>query len=223
LAKRSSAAPAICPGCSLLVRSIFPEAKSGNWDMPSATPQEVASAIVETINAGARVLNLSAALVHPSSKGERDLQSALDYAEQRGVIMIAAAGNQGEIGSSVITRHPWVIPVAGCDLQGRPMGESNLGSSIGKHGLLAPGEAITSLGAEGEPITLGGSSAAAPFVTGAVALLWSEFPEAGAAELKLAITRCNRQPRHTIVPLLLDAWAANSFPIHRSLEMMPKT
>src|SRR4029077_11069682 len=80
LAKRSSAAPAICPGCSLLVRSIFPEAKSGKRDMPSATPQEVASAIVETINAGARVLNLSAALVHPSSKGERDLQSALDYA-----------------------------------------------------------------------------------------------------------------------------------------------
>jgi hypothetical protein len=37
------------------------------------------SAIVETIDAGARILNLSAALVQPSAKGEGELQSALDY------------------------------------------------------------------------------------------------------------------------------------------------
>jgi hypothetical protein len=28
----------------------------------------------------------------------------------RGVIVVADAGNQGVVGSSVITRHPWVIP-----------------------------------------------------------------------------------------------------------------
>jgi subtilisin family serine protease len=61
LAKRGSAAPAICPGCSLVVRPIFRETNSGNGQMPSATPQELASAIVETIDAGARILNLSAA------------------------------------------------------------------------------------------------------------------------------------------------------------------
>ena len=60
--------------------------------------------------------------------------------------MVAAAGNQGTVGSSVITRHPWVIPVIACDLQGRPTTESNLGSSIGRRGLAAPGENIASLG-----------------------------------------------------------------------------
>jgi hypothetical protein len=50
LAKRGSAAPAICPGRTLLVRSIFPETNSGDGNMPSATPEELASAIVETIN-----------------------------------------------------------------------------------------------------------------------------------------------------------------------------
>jgi hypothetical protein len=34
----------------LLVRSIFPETNSGDGNMPSATPEELASAIVETIN-----------------------------------------------------------------------------------------------------------------------------------------------------------------------------
>jgi subtilisin family serine protease len=171
VAKRGSAAPAICPGCTLLVRSIFPETVSGNGHLPSAMPQELAAAIFEAIEAGARVLNLSAALLPPSSKGERDLRLALDYAMQRGVITVAAAGNQGMVGSSVLTRHPWVVPVAACDLQGRPLGQSNLSGSIGRNGRLAPGEGITSLGAEGEPITSGGTSVAAPFVTAAVAVV----------------------------------------------------
>ena len=38
------------------------------------------------------------------------------------------------------------------------MNESNLGSSIGRRGLTAPGDAITSLSAKGQPLTLGGTS-----------------------------------------------------------------
>src|ERR1700720_2282329 len=37
-AKRGSAAPAICPNCTLLAYPIFAEAASGNTEMPSATP-----------------------------------------------------------------------------------------------------------------------------------------------------------------------------------------
>jgi subtilisin family serine protease len=208
LAKRGSPAPAICPDCLLLVRPIFPEAGAVNGDMPSATPAELAAAIVETVEAGARVINLSAALLQPSQQGEHKLGQALDFAAARGVITVAAAGNQGTVGSSAITRHPWVIPVTGCDLQGRPTAESNLGSSIGRWGLAAPGQNITSLGTNGKPQTFGGTSAAAPFVTGAIALLWSEFPNASAARIKLAVTQAGRRPRRTIAPPLLDAWAA---------------
>jgi hypothetical protein len=63
LARRGSSAPSICPDCTLLVRPIFPEASAVNGAMPSATPTELATAIVETIKAGARVINLSAALL----------------------------------------------------------------------------------------------------------------------------------------------------------------
>src|SRR5262249_52854211 len=93
-------------------------------------------------------------------------------------------------------------------LQGSPMNHSNLGISIGRRGLGAPGDRITSIGANGKQLTLGGTSAAAPFVTGAIALLWSEFPTATAAEVKFAATQAYIPRRTSVVPPLLDAWAA---------------
>jgi len=207
-AQRGSSAPAICPNCTLLVRPIFTETTSPRGQMPSATPEALAAAIIETIEAGARVLNLSVALAQPSMKGERVLEEALDYAVSRGVIAVAAAGNQGTLGSTVITRHPWVLSVAACDLQGRPIRASNLGSAMGRRGLMAPGENITSLGVNGTPLTLSGTSAATPFVTGSLALLWSAFPAATAAEVRYAITHAATPRRPTVVPPLLDAWGA---------------
>ena len=215
-ARRGSAAAAICPGCTLLVRPIFSETSPANGAMPSATPEELAEAITDCTDAGARVLNLSAALAQPSSKGQRRLEQALDYAASREVISVAAAGNQGTLGSSAITRHPSVIPVAACDLRGSPLPESNLGSSIGRRGLMAPGEGVTSLGTDGKPNTFAGTSAAAPFVTGTIALLWSEFPRAWASQIRLAVAQTGSARRRAIAPPLLDAWAAyqtlNSIP-----------
>jgi subtilisin family serine protease len=207
-AKRESSAPAICPGCTLLVRPIFTETAAADGEMPSATPEELAQAILDCVGAGARLLNISAALAQPSLKSERALEDALDQAAKRGVIVIAAAGNQGTLGSTTITRHPWVIPVVAYDLQGKPMGHSNLGNSIGRRGLGAPGDKITSLGAEAKPLTLAGTSAAAPFVTGAIALLWSEFPAATAAEVRFVATQVYSPRRATVVPPLLDAWGS---------------
>ena len=207
-ARRGSEAPSISPTCTLLVRPIFAETASGNRDMPSATPAELATAIIDCVDAGANVINLSAALAQPSAKGERRLEEALDYSANRGVIVVVAAGNQGTVGSSTITRHRWVIPVIACDLRGRPLGYSNVGSSIGRRGLSAPGDGITSLGINGRPPMFGGTSAAAPFVTGTIALLLSIFPKATAAAVKSAATRAGFQRRPTVVPPLLDAWAA---------------
>ena len=208
MAKRGSAAPAICPGCTLLVRPIFAESATANGAMPSAKPEELASAIVDTVNTGARVINLSAAVAQPSANGERQLEDALNYAARRHVLVVVAAGNQGTVGSSVITRHPWTIPVAACDHNGRMMTASNLGRSIARHGLAAPGDDITSLAASGQPQTFSGTSAAVPFVVGAIALLWSEFSSSSAAQVKLAITQAGGQRRKSLAPPLLDAWAA---------------
>jgi subtilisin family serine protease len=207
-ARRGSRAPAICPGCTLLVRAVFSEDSKSVGGMPSAMPAELAQAILDAVHAGARVINLSLNVVASSTRDERQLEGALNYAAARGVIVVAAAGNQGEVGGSPLTRHAWPIPVAGADSQGRPTPTSNLGRSIGQRGLRAPSENVASLGPSGQIETSSGTSAAAPFVTGAIALLWSEFPTASASAIKLAVTGANRNLRTSVVPPLLDAWAA---------------
>ena len=207
-ARRGSQAPSICPGCTLLIHPLFKETSPSSGMMPNVTPEELSEAIIESVNAGAWVLNLSAAFSEPSTRGEHTLEKALNYAARHQVIVVAAAGNQGTLGSSAITRYPWVIPVVGCNLHGSPTNESNLGSSVGKRGLMAPGESITSLRAEGALITLGGTSVAAPFVTGCIALLWSMFPSASATDVKSAVTGGYARRRASIVPPLLDAKVA---------------
>jgi subtilisin family serine protease len=207
-ARRGSVAPAICPGCTLLVRPIFAETVAGNAQMPSATPEELADALVDSVDAGARIINLSSALLHFSPQGEKKLDEAFNHAARHGAITVAAAGNQGTVGSSAITRHPWVIPVAACDTQGKPLRESNIGGSIGRRGLSAPGENITSLGTGGKAETFSGTSVAAPFVSGAIALLWSEFPNATATQIKLAVMQSAMPRRASIIPPVLDAWGA---------------
>jgi hypothetical protein len=72
---------------------------------------------------------------------------------------------------------------------------------------MAPGDAITSLGADGSPVTSGGTSAAVPFVTGATALLLSLLPDARTVDAKLAVTKADLR-RASVVPPVLDAWAA---------------
>jgi subtilisin family serine protease len=60
-ARRGGHAPAIAPGCTLLVRPVFSEAGPARG-LPSATPGQLAEAIVDCVEAGAWILNLSAAL-----------------------------------------------------------------------------------------------------------------------------------------------------------------
>lgn len=213
-ARRGSAAPALCPGCTLLVRPIFAaemargHPAAATAEMPTATPQDLAAAITEVVAAGARIINLSAALDDPFSDAAGAVRQALDQAARRDVIVVAATGNQGSVGCSAITGHPWVIPVAACDHGGRATGLSNLGSSIGRRGLAAPGQDITSLRAAEGMMTLSGTSIAAPFVTGAVALLWSIFPTTTAAELRRAVLGTGAG-RRGVVPPTLDVAAAS--------------
>jgi subtilisin family serine protease len=206
-ARRSSVAPAICPGCTLLIRPIYSDMDPAVSEMPNSTPDELAEAIVECVNAGARVLNLSLVLTRSSPKGSRNLAQALDYAMSHGVMVMAAAGNDGLVGTSVITGHPAVIPVTASDPHGRPLSESNFGRAIGRRGLMAPGTRIMSLGTDRGPQASSGTSAATPFVTGAVALLWSEFPHVNATDMTLAVLQGGPK-RRSIVPPLLDAWTA---------------
>jgi subtilisin family serine protease len=203
--RRGEAAPAICPGCLLLSRPVF--ADDANGDV-RATPGALAAAIEDCVEAGARILNVSAALTPSAAAGSPALTSALDRAARRGTLLVVAAGNDGIVGGSALTRHPWVVPVAACTSAGTPSAYSSFGLGIGKRGLSAPGDRITSLAPPDGVATWSGTSAATPFVTGAAALLWSALPGASVDALRHALLSTGRGPRTTVVPPRLDAWAA---------------
>jgi subtilisin family serine protease len=207
-AKRGSGAPAICPDCTLLVRPIFSESDPHNGQMPSAAPDELAEAIVDAVKGGASVLNLSVSLAESSAPGNRQLEQALNYAAARDVLIVVAAGNQGMIGGSVLTSHPWTIPVIACDDSGRPLASSSLSASTGQRGLSAPGENVPVIGSNAAISRISGTSAAAPFVAGTAALLRSAFSRATAAAIKVALTDKRMGQRRRLIPPLLDAWAA---------------
>lgn len=208
--KRNSSAPAICPGCTLLVRPIFVDGDDASCEKVGATAEELASALLDCIEGGARVINLSLAFTTRSIGGIPKVEAALDLAIKHDVLVVLAAGNQGRIGASALARHPWVIPVVACDRFKNPLPMSNLGEAIGKRGLCSLGEGVTSLGVQGTPVAMGGTSVAAPFVTGTIALLWSIFPAASSAEIKDAVVRGVGRRRTSIVPPLLNAWGAYS-------------
>ncbi len=206
VANPQSPTPGVCPACTLVVRPIFHQIETRPDSVPVTTPAELAQGIIDTVDMGVRLINLSVAMVRVSAPAdEREIASALGYAMRRGVIIVAAAGNSGALGGSVLTRHPWVIPVVGYDRFGRVMPDSNLSSSAARRGVGAPGDSVRGVGVSGSPTLLSGTSIAAPFVTGALALLWSLFLDATPATLRFAVlgTRC-----HGFVPPLFDATVA---------------
>ena len=206
-ARRGSSAPAICPGCQLLVHAVPVEAADPGAHAPHAQAADVAAAIVECIDEGARVINVSVTLEH-SFAGEHALEAAVDYATEHDVgVVVPSTG--WPAGTWRISEHPWVIPVVAYDLQGRPSGYAD--RAIGLRGVGAPGVAITSLGTEGQPVTLAGASIAAPFVTGTIALLQSEFHDATLSAIRFALTQEYSTRRTSLVPPLLNAWAAYQF------------
>lgn len=203
-AQRGSSAAAICPDCTFIVRPVFCELPSADQSCPETTPEELAQAVIETVNAGARVINLSMGLSNSALLDYQELKEAFDYACLRGVIIVGAAGNQGRIGPVPLFTHPWVIPVVACDQTGRLYARSNLGPSIGRRGLMAPGVNISSACSTGGYMTMTGTSVAVPFVTGAIALLWTSFPDLSACEIRNAILLPDAA-RKSVVPPLLDA------------------
>jgi subtilisin family serine protease len=205
-ATRASEAPAICPQCTLVHAVIFGAARAGPFT-PSADPRLLADGLVACVDAGAEIVNMSVAAA-PSPNTDRDLRDALRYAVDRRVVIVAAAGNDGTLGSSTITRHPGVVPVGALGADGRPLASSNLGSSIGRRGVAAPGEAITSLDSDGGTVTWSGTSVAAPFVTGALALLRSLFPATSAMQALFVLRSSGAPQRRSIMPAVLDARAA---------------
>ena len=202
-AQRSSEAPAICPDCSFFLRPIFCE-ETSSQACPEVTPQDLAAALKEALQAGVNIINLSLGLAAPRLLEAPELQTLFAEAANQGTLIVAAAGNLKHIGPIPLFNHPWVIPVAACDARGNLAEGSNIGLSVGRRGLLAPGKDILSTVSGGGYRPMSGTSVAVPFVTGTLALLWSQFPHLSATQLRRTILQ-SLGSRRSIKPPLLNA------------------
>lgn len=188
----------IAPACTLIVDPLF----AG----PVVTARDLARSLIRFADSSTRVVNLSLAHHNVTGAGERELQLALDYCADRRVLVVCAAGNSPRGRTSILTSHPWVISVASASRAGVPT-SSRVSLAAGRTGLLAPGEQIPVLDVAQAYSHMSGSSIAAPFVTGTIALLLSLFPGEAAHRIHAALVRERRRPRR-VSPPMLDAWRA---------------
>ncbi len=134
---------------------------------------DIAAGIIYAVDNGAKIINLSLGGA-ATSENAQPLCEAAAYAQQKGALLVAAAGNTG---AAVLypAACDGVLAVAATDRTDQRAVFSNFGPEVD---LAAPGVDIYSTWPwlDGYFIK-SGTSMAAPHVSGVAALVWSRWPE----------------------------------------------
>jgi hypothetical protein len=164
------------------VRGIAPRARGlivpvfkdrGPRGITPCSQPELARAILRAVDAGADIINVSGGQFSYGGAAHPALVDAVGVCQDRGRLLVAAAGNDGCPCLHVPGALPSVLAVGAMRPDGTPTEFSNWGDAYRANGVLAPGVDI--LGAlPGERLGVRtGTSYAAPIVSGLAALLAS--------------------------------------------------
>lgn len=134
----------------------------------SGTLADVASGIRYAADQGAKVINLSLG----TASSSQTLKDAVDYAWNKGAVLVAAAGGNNSSTGSYPASYPNVIAVGGTDQNDQKMSSSSYGTSWVD--VAAPGLNIISTFSGSTYRTLSGTSMAAAHVSGLAGLLASQ-------------------------------------------------
>jgi membrane-anchored mycosin MYCP len=157
----------------------------------------LARAIEDAIHAGAQVANVSLG----ASASSPALLGAVRDAARAGLIIVAAAGNKGENGNTpqypaaYSTRFPNVIAVAASDQNDGVPEFPNSGNYVD---IAAPGKDIVVPAPRFGFTSQSGTSFAAPYVTGTVALLLAAHPHLTPAQVRARLEATADQPGVTV-------------------------
>lgn len=125
----------------------------------------LASGIMRAIESGAQIINVSLG----SAENSPVLQQAVQYALSRGVVIIAAAGNEQATALSYPAALNGVVSVGAVDAAGKQAWFSNSGSGLS---LVAPGVGIVTAYTGNKLVIGSGTSQATAIVSGAAAYLY---------------------------------------------------
>jgi subtilase family protein len=163
------AAHARLKGSAPAARILAAQAFDRGQDRTEGNGFTVAKAIYWATDRGARVINMSFA-------GPRDpnIELSLRYARQKGVILVAAAGNKGPLSAPLFpAANPDVIAVTATDQNDKVFQLANRGKHIA---VAAPGVELFLPGLNGTYQEISGTSFAAAEVSGTIALLLERNP-----------------------------------------------
>ena len=144
-----------CPDVELVIAKVL-----NYWG--EGTPNTTANGIIYCVNQGCEIINCSVA--GPPSK---KLEEAVKYANDRGVIVVAASGNDGKNTKYYPACYPDVVTVGAMDNNGERADFSTHNEFVDT---LAPGVDIEVAFRDGT-INDTGTSFSAPYITGKISLL----------------------------------------------------
>lgn len=173
----------IAPGVKILPIKVFRDAAYVG-ELVSAKSTDIAAAIVWATNHGADIINMSIGGPYDSAS-----QSAVEYAYDHGVILVAASGNDSDNANELFydvaypAAFPQVIAVGSLTESGTLSNFSNIGGE--GLDLSAYGESIyLPWVAYNNYYYLSGTSFSSPTVTGIVALMKSVYPSLSPEQAK---------------------------------------
>jgi membrane-anchored mycosin MYCP len=171
------------------IMGVAPEAEIlsvSTW-LGSANPggksdqDQIPEAVRWAVDNGAKVINIS--LGSTSPEWPQSWDAAFLYAEQKDVVIVAAAGNRvgGNVQVGAPATIPGVLTVAGLDRSGNASTDSSSqGISIG---VAAPAEKLAGGLPGGSYAEWAGTSGATPIVSGVAALIRSKWPQMSAEQV----------------------------------------
>lgn len=141
----------------------------------------LAQGIVEAVDRGARVLSISL-----GSFGDSQIvRNAVAYAQSKNAVIVASVGNDSTNTVSYPAKYSGVIGVTATDAAGKVPSFANRGAEVD---IAAPGVGVLTRWDTSHGIAFTGTSAAVPFVSGAVAGLISQSSTQSAAAVQSLIT-----------------------------------
>ncbi len=174
-----TAVASIIAGDSTNLRGVAPDADIMSLrvlsDKGSGNAFTLAKGIIDAVDRGAKIINMSLG----SKSDSFVVRDAVHYATERGVLLVAAVGNDAVEGVQYPAAYPDVLSVGGVDANGEHLYFSNRG----KVDVAAPGIGVE-IPLDNKNILFSGTSAAAPFVSGAAAAIWAQNPELSATDVR---------------------------------------